>query len=104
MNKGGFIRGFLNDGSTDYKSHHSVDSLAFAHYTYSFRNLGRPSRIMLQQSASSFRVNLDGTLYFESNKIKLPLGYNFGITAASAENPDTFEVFKLVNTTENHTY
>jgi len=101
--QGGFIRGFLNDGSTDYKSHHSVDSLAFGHCAYSFRNLGRPSRIMLKQSSDSFRVDVDGNLCFESQKIKLPLGYNFGITAASAENPDSFEIFKFVTTTENHT-
>lgn len=35
--------------------------------------------------------------------MKLPLGNNFGLTAASAENPDSFEVFKFVTTTESHT-
>ncbi|KAN0095858.1 concanavalin A-like lectin/glucanase [Hyaloscypha variabilis] len=99
----GFIRGFLNDGTTDYSHHHSVDSLAFGHCDYSFRNLGRPSRIMLKQSDSMFRVEVDGNLCFESDKIKLPLGYSFGITAASAENPDSFEIFKFVTTTESHT-
>lgn len=99
----GFIRGFLNDGTTDYNHHHSVDSLAFGHCEYSFRNLGRPSRIMLKHSDNMFRVEVDGKLCFESSKIKLPLGYNFGITAASAENPDSFEVFKFVSTTESHT-
>jgi mannose-binding lectin 1 len=102
-NQAGFIRGFLNDGTTDYSHHHSVDSLAFGHCDYSFRNLGRPSRIMLKQSDSMFRVEVDGNLCFESDKIKLPLGYSFGITAASAENPDSFEIFKFVTTTESHT-
>lgn len=58
---------------------------------------------MLKQSDDVFRVDVDGNLCFESNKIKLPLGYNFGLTAASAENPDSFEVFKFVTTTESHT-
>lgn len=58
---------------------------------------------MLKQSSDSFRVDVDGNLCFESKKIKLPLGYNFGITAASAENPDSFEIFKFVTTTESHT-
>jgi mannose-binding lectin 1 len=31
------------------------------------------------------------------------LGYYFGITAASAETPDSFEVFKFVTTTESRT-
>jgi hypothetical protein len=48
-------------------------------------------------------VSVDGTLCFESDKIKLPLGYNFGITAASAENPDSFEIMQFVTTTEQHT-
>jgi len=101
--QGGFIRGFLNDGTKEYKSHHSVDSLAFGHCEYSYRNLGRPSRIAIRQSADKFSVEVDGKLCFDSPKIKLPLGYSFGLSAASAENPDSFEVFKFVLTTESHT-
>lgn len=100
---GGYIRGFLNDGSTDFKNHHSVDSIAFGHCEYSYRNLGRPSRIAIRQSKDSFRVQVDGNLCFESSKIKLPLGYNFGMTAASAEIPDSFEIFQFVTTTDSHT-
>jgi lectin, mannose-binding 1 len=83
--------------------HQSVDSIAFGHCSYSYRNLGRPSRIAITQTADTFRVNVDGNICFESDKVKIPLGYNFGISAASAENPDSFEVFKLVTTTESHT-
>jgi mannose-binding lectin 1 len=93
----------LNDGSVEYKSHHSVDSLAFGHCEYSYRNLGRPSRIAVRQSQEDFRVDVDGKLCFDSKRIKLPLGYSFGISAASAETPDSFEVFKFVTTTESHT-
>ncbi|KAF4624879.1 hypothetical protein G7Y89_g13291 [Cudoniella acicularis] len=100
---GGFIRGFLNDGTAEYKSHHSVDSLAFGHCTYSYRNLGRPSRIAIRHSPDNFRVEVDNKLCFESSKIKLPLGNYFGITAASAEIADSFEVFKFVTTTDSHT-
>jgi mannose-binding lectin 1 len=46
---------------------------------------------------------VDGNLCFESTKVRLPLGNKWGITAASAENPDSFEVFKLVTTTESYT-
>ncbi|KAI0468272.1 legume-like lectin family protein [Xylaria cf. heliscus] len=92
----GMIRGFLNDGTIDYKSHHSVDSLAFGHCYHPYRNLGRPSQIKLRQTANSFKVEIDNRLCFESDQITIPPGYLFGITAASAENPDSFEVFKLV--------
>ena len=92
---GGMIRGFLNDGTTDYATQSSVDKLAFGQCDYYYRNLGRPSQLKLRQSASSFRVEVDGKLCFETNKVTLPPGYYFGITAATPEIPDSFEVFKL---------
>ncbi|CZT07486.1 related to EMP47 Golgi membrane protein [Rhynchosporium graminicola] len=99
----GYIRGFLNDGNTDYASHRSVDGLAFGHCLYAYRNLGRPSRVAIQQSSTGFKVTVDGNNCFSSDKVNLPLGNYFGITAASADNPDSFEVFKFVTTTESHT-
>ncbi|RFU30597.1 hypothetical protein B7463_g5738, partial [Scytalidium lignicola] len=97
----GYIRGFLDDGSTDYQSHHSVDSLAFGHCEYAYRNLGRPSQLSIRHTNEIFRVEIDGRLCFESDKIKLPVGYYFGMSAASSDNPDSFEVFKfIVNTDE----
>ncbi|KAI0118609.1 legume-like lectin family protein [Nemania sp. FL0031] len=97
----GMIRGFLNDGTTDFRSHHSVDSLAFGHCYYAYRNLGRPSQIKLRQTAQAFKVEVDNRLCFESDQITIPPGYQFGITAASADNPDSFEIFKLVVMTDN---
>ncbi|KAL8674444.1 MAG: hypothetical protein Q9168_001177 [Polycauliona sp. 1 TL-2023] len=94
--KGGSIRGFMNDGTTDYKNHHAVDSLAFGHCGFSYRNLGRPSRIQIKQFAEIFEVSVDGKQCFSSDKIKLPAGYYFGISAASADTPDSFEVYKFV--------
>ncbi|KAI9641517.1 hypothetical protein NHQ30_010329 [Ciborinia camelliae] len=98
----GVIRGFLNDGTTDYSTHESPNSLAFGHCPYSYRNRGIPSKINIRQTTDNFKVEVDGTLCFQSDKIKLPLGYVFGITAVSAENPDSFEIFKFVVTTDSH--
>ncbi|KAL8988945.1 MAG: hypothetical protein Q9177_002062 [Variospora cf. flavescens] len=94
--KGGGIRGFMNDGSTDYKSHHAVDSLAFGHCDFSYRNLGRPSKVQVKQLADSFEVIVDGRRCFWSDKIKMPSGYFFGVSAASADTPDSFEIYKFV--------
>lgn len=107
----------MNDGSTDYRNHHAVDSLAFGHCAFSYRNLGRPSAISVKQEANAFTVDVDGRQCFSSDKvsavfvlslgtanpyqIKLPSDYYFGITAASADTPDTFEVFKFVATTSS---
>ena len=95
--RGGGIRGFLNDGTQNYKSHSSLESIAFGHCDYSYRNLGRPSKLRVTSSASSgLSVSIDDRSCFSSNKISLPSGYYFGITAATAENPDSFEVYKFV--------
>lgn len=93
---GGMLRAFLNDGSIDYSTRTSVDELAFGHCLYSYRNLGRPSQVKLRQSRNIFKVEIDGRLCFESDKVSLPSGYKFGVTAATPDNPDSFEVFKLV--------
>ncbi|KHN97648.1 Legume-like lectin [Metarhizium album ARSEF 1941] len=93
---GGMIRGFLNDGTVDHVSQPNVDKLAFGQCNYFYRNLGRPSQIKLRQTASSFKVEVDGHSCFETDKVSLPPGYYFGITAATPETPDSFEVFKLV--------
>ena len=57
----------------------------------------------MRQSKDFFRVDIDGHLCFEYPKISIPAGYELGVTAASAENADSFEVFKLVTTTESMT-
>lgn len=87
------IRGFLNDGSTEYKSHPNVDSLAFGNCDYVYRNLGRPSHINVKSSRSGLEVRVDGKICFATDKIALPADYNLGLTAASADPPDSFEVF-----------
>jgi len=92
------IRGFLNDGTIDYKSHQNVDSLAFGHCDYVYRNLGRPSQLNVRSTNSGLEVKIDGETCFATDKVSLPIDYHFGITAASADPPDSFEVFKFVLT------
>ncbi|KAK2045596.1 legume-like lectin family protein [Colletotrichum somersetense] len=98
---GGMVRGFLNDRSTDYKAQSDISALAFGHCQYHYRNLGRPSQIKLRQTDRAFKVEIDGRLCFETEKLKIPPGYTFGITAASADNPDSFEIFKMVVMSDN---
>ncbi|EGX96931.1 lectin family integral membrane protein, putative [Cordyceps militaris CM01] len=93
---GGMLRGFLNDGTKDFARQTNLDSLAFGHCQISYRNHGRPSQIKVHHSGGNFKVEFDGRKCFESSKIAIPQGYTFGITAATPENPDSFEIFKLV--------
>jgi lectin, mannose-binding 1 len=90
------IRGFLNDGTTDYKSHPNVDSLAFGHCDYNYRNLGRPSSVLLKATGSGLEVTVDDKTCFSTSKVTLPQSYNFGLTAASGGPPDSFEAFKFL--------
>ncbi|KAF6234522.1 hypothetical protein HO173_007147 [Letharia columbiana] len=93
--KGGGIRGFMNDGTLDYKNYHSVDSLAFGHCDYSYRNLGRPTKLQIKQEGNAFEIIVDNKLCFSTDKVKMPPDYYFGLTAASAETADSFEVYKF---------
>jgi len=102
---GGMVRGFLNDGTNDFKSNHHLDSLAFGNCYFPYRNLGRPLQVKMRHTNDKFTVEVDSHVCFESDKIRIPPGYTFGITAASADNPDSFEVFKLVVLTDDsHSY
>lgn len=93
---GGMVRGFLNDGKVDYAHHHTIDQLAFGHCQYSYRNRGLPTHITLRQTHAAFQVDVDGHTCFHTNKVSLSAGYHFGITAATPDNPDSFEVFKML--------
>lgn len=96
------VRGFLNDGKIDYKSHHSVDSIAFGHCSYSYRNLGRLSKLKIFQDHQTFKVEVDGKMCFQTDKVQIPINYHWGVTAVSAETPDSYEINALKVTA--HTY
>lgn len=105
----------MNDGSFDYKTHPAVDSLAFGHCDFSYRNLGRPSTIQIRQDTHYFEVVIDHRQCFFTDKVcskefhshislkqlqfRLPSDYSFGISAATSETPDSFEAFKFTLTT-----
>ncbi|KAK6358344.1 hypothetical protein TWF730_007688 [Orbilia blumenaviensis] len=90
----GQIRGYLNDGTTDYSIHHHPQSLAFGQCDTAYRNLGRPSDLKISYThAHGLRVEIDNHICFESNKVTLPKNYRWGVSAASAESPDSFELF-----------
>lgn len=90
------IRGFLNDGTIDYKTHNNVDSLAFGHCDYLYRNLGRPSNLNLKYTSNGgLELVVDGSTCFSTNKVSLPSNYYFGVAASSFDPPDSFEVFEF---------
>ncbi|KAJ4375854.1 hypothetical protein N0V83_001132 [Neocucurbitaria cava] len=101
---GGSVRGFLNDGTIDIKSHPDPDTLAFGKCDHAYRNRGHLSKIILHHAAGYLEVTVDGESCFKTDKVKLPEGYYFGVSASSAENPDSFEVHKfIISTTSSYT-
>ncbi|KAF2108700.1 concanavalin A-like lectin/glucanase domain-containing protein [Lophiotrema nucula] len=99
--RGGTVRGFLNDGNIDFKGHHSVDTLSFGQCNYAYRNRGEFSVLELKQANGELTVTVDKQACFSTNKVKLPEGNYFGLSASSAENPDSFEISKFTVATTN---
>ena len=95
--RGGGVRGFLNDGSENFRVHGSLESLAFGHCDYSYRNLGRPSKLRVK-SQNGLQVSIGDRECFSSDQISLPSGYYLGLTASTAEQPDSFEIQKFIVT------
>ncbi|KAF8249846.1 concanavalin A-like lectin/glucanase [Wilcoxina mikolae CBS 423.85] len=89
------IRAYLNDGTKDYSQHHDPVSLAFAHCDFDYRNKGALSKVVLTQDSKTFKAEVDGKLCFQTDKVRVPTSYFFGITAATSETPDSFELFKF---------
>ncbi|TKA30483.1 hypothetical protein B0A50_02711 [Salinomyces thailandicus] len=92
---GGKVRGFLNDGSQNFKAQSALESLAFGHCDYSYRNLGRTSKVKIVNQ-NGLGVYVDDRECFKTDHISLPSNYFFGLTAATSDNPDSFEVSKFV--------
>lgn len=59
----------MNDGTLDYKNYHSVDSLAFGHCDYSYRNLGRPTKLQIKQEGGLFEIRVDNKICFSTDKV-----------------------------------
>lgn len=66
---GGALRGFLNDGTVNFRNHHNVDSLAFGHCDFVYRNLGRMSKLRMTQAADGLEVTVDDRPCFKSNLV-----------------------------------
>jgi len=98
---GGSVRGFLNDGTKDIRSHPDPDTLAFGKCDYAYRNRGELTPIKLHHAEGFLEVIVDGQTCFKTDKVALPEGYYFGVSASSAENPDSFEVHKFIVSTTN---
>lgn len=102
--RGGSVRGFLNDGAVDIKAQPDPDTLAFGKCDFAYRNRGLLTTLKLHHANGFFEVIVDGATCFKTDKVKLPEGHYFGISASSAENPDSFEIHKfVVSTTNSHT-
>lgn len=67
---GGSIRGFLNDGTKDIKSHPDPDTLAFGKCDYAYRNRGELTPIKMHHAQGFLEVIVDGQLCFKTDKVR----------------------------------
>ncbi|KAF1816142.1 concanavalin A-like lectin/glucanase [Eremomyces bilateralis CBS 781.70] len=93
---GGTVRGFLNDGTKSFRDQQNVDSLAFGMCTFPYRNQGAFLGLKVVQTRDVFEVEIHGKSCFKSTHVGLPSGNQFGFTAGSAENPDSFEIAQFL--------
>lgn len=67
--QGGSVRGFLNDGKTDFSIHHDIASLAFAHCDFQYRNQGSLSKIKITHTLQGLKVEAGGSMCFETKEV-----------------------------------
>ena len=67
---GGSVRGFLNDGSIDFRSHPDPDQLAFAKCDHAYRNRGHLSTVKLHHTNGLLEVIVDGESCFKTDKVR----------------------------------
>lgn len=65
---GGSVRGFLNDGTIDIKSHPNPDTLAFGKCDHAYRNRGFLSSLKLHHTDGFLEVTVDGERCFKTDK------------------------------------
>ena len=63
------MRGFLNDGKTDFSIHHNIASLAFAHCDFQYRNQGTLSKIKITHTLQGLKVEADGDKCFDTKEV-----------------------------------
>jgi mannose-binding lectin 1 len=51
---------------------------------------------VVSQTPKGFKVEADGKVCLQTDKVRIPRGYYFGLTAATTETPDSFELFNLL--------
>ncbi|KAK9389678.1 concanavalin A-like lectin/glucanase domain-containing protein [Lipomyces mesembrius] len=94
----GNVRGHLNDGTISYATLPEPQTQAFAQCLLRYRNTGSMVSLRLTVGPRRLEVEVDGRVCFETNKIALPPNYYLGVSAASYDNPDSFELFSFKTT------
>lgn len=77
---GGSVRGFLNDGTKDFKSHPDPDTLAFGKCDHAYRNRGYLSTIKLHHANGLLEVTVDGEACFKTDKVRSRIDTMFDYT------------------------
>lgn len=91
----GTIRGYLNDGSLNYKSESKPEDKAFAMCHLGYRNQGYKTQVKISYQQGFFRIKVNDQLCFQTDHISLPQGGYFGLSAENTENADSFILHRV---------
>lgn len=93
----GTLRGHLNDGSIKYYGSQKKDVVeqAFSLCAINYRNTGNIFNVRVGYGQGRLIVDVNGQKCFEVDKVNLPQGQFIGVSAASVDNPDSFNLHKL---------
>jgi mannose-binding lectin 1 len=93
--RGGIVRGYVNDGTKDFRHNHHLETLAFGHCNFLYRNTHKIALISIKQTKDYLEVLTDGRTCFRSDVVKMPPGYYFGLTANAKDRPDVIEAISF---------
>ncbi|KAF5094804.1 hypothetical protein D0Z03_001985 [Geotrichum reessii] len=86
----GSLRAYLNDQSLEYTKASNPLERAFATCAIKYRNTGYKNTVKISYQTGFFRIKINDALCFQTDKISLPKGGYFGVSASNTEYADSF--------------
>lgn len=93
----GSVHGHLNDGTTSFVNTISKDpkSHAFSLCHVNYRNTGYLTQVKISYAPGLFRILVNNQVCVQTDKIVLPKGGYFGISAGGTGNVDNFSLYRV---------
>lgn len=91
----GSLRAYLNDQSLEYSKLGNPVEKAFSTCAIKYRNTGYMNTLKISYQPGFFRIKINDVVCFQTDKITLPKGGYFGVTASNTEMADSFIIGRV---------